>query len=136
MLGNLHCFSPHVFLCKAIRNLSTQQHGRGIGCTQQLSYKLQLWIMERYKVEWLSEEQLSSFSLFCSKFLSIDWWETLLIPKNPNKTSFHIWLEEEHMHWRRRRTQALKKKKENKARYILEICYQLFMTLKRKRKNF
>ena len=37
---NLHCFSPHIFLCKAIRNLSIQQDGKGTGCWLYLAVEL------------------------------------------------------------------------------------------------
>ena len=29
MSGNLHCLSSHIFFCKVIRNITTQQDGRG-----------------------------------------------------------------------------------------------------------
>ena len=51
MSGNLRCFSPHMFLCKPIRNLSRQQDRKATealnyGYTWQLSCGSQLWVME------------------------------------------------------------------------------------------
>ena len=31
MSGNLHCFSPHIFPCEVIRNVSTKQDDRSTG---------------------------------------------------------------------------------------------------------
>lgn len=63
ILGNLHCVSPHIFLCKPIGNFSMHQDGRGTGCrldvldirTCQLCCRSQLWVMESHKVGSLSE---------------------------------------------------------------------------------
>ena len=91
---NLHCFSPHIFLCKAIRNLSIQQDGKGTGCWLYLAVELLVAVV--------GNNSLASV-YYAANFQRVDWWEIQLIPKNQNKTSFcSIWWEGEHKQTRRR----------------------------------
>ena len=43
MSGNLHCFSTH-FLCKAIRNLSTQHGKIGEALDSSIYLAFELWV--------------------------------------------------------------------------------------------
>ena len=72
-VGESPLFSPHIFSCEAIRNLSMKQDDRGTGCTCVF---LDLFY---YRPDILRYSRTNLYQ--------VDSWETWFIPKNQNKFS-------------------------------------------------